>query len=150
MTTLGQTLLSHGVWCLPFLWEAALCESAWSSCVQLSAWGAPPALQAQPGWQPWSQRGFCSPGLAKPYGYRGKPKRLTSLKKGPAQIKHTDGVSRPVHGLVGICADGKSRVPNSSAVILPQQRHREVQDLQLRVAGKSQWLDFNQGISSQG
>lgn len=55
--------------------------------------------------------------------------KLTFLKKGPAQIKHADDVSRPVRGLTGRCADGKSRLPNSSAVILPEQCCREVQEL---------------------
>lgn len=48
--------------------------------------------------------------------------KLTFLKKGSTQIKHIDGAPRPVHDLIGICAGGKSRVSNSPAVILPEQR----------------------------
>lgn len=73
------------VWSLPILWEAGLRDTAlhaWTSCLQLSVWGIPLALQAHPrGWEPSSQQGFCSPGLTKPYVYSGRPSNLLFSKK---------------------------------------------------------------------
>lgn len=142
-TTVGQIVLFGGVHSLLFLWEGDLREGfppavasqlesalhAWTSCLQLSAWGVPSPPWARPGWEPSSQQGFCSPWPDQAPCLRWEIQKLTFLKKGPAQIKHVDVVSRPVHGLAGRCADGKSRLPNSSAVILPEQRCREVQEL---------------------
>lgn len=143
----GQTVLFGGVHSLPSFGrlvclrvspqqlhdplERAL--HAWTSCLQLSAWGVSPPAQTQTGLGvqhlPLSQQGFCSPQPDRAPCLQWEIQKLTFLKKGPAQIKHADGVSRSVRGLTGRWADGKSRLPNSSAVILPKQCCREVQEL---------------------
>lgn len=142
-TTVGQTVLFDGVCSLPFLRESGLqrvspqlLHHGWREPCTLG----PAVCSFRCGVFPL-HLGLSQDGSHRPSKASAPPQpdqapcsqweiqKLTFLKKGPTQIKHVDGVSKPVCGLTGRCTDGKSRLLNSSAVILSEQRCRKVQEL---------------------